>query len=122
MQKKREGNVTRLEDHRFPHQTERQREVKERLMDIANREPSQAPTAVINVSVLPSGKFESVLLNVEPEHVIPALSAMRGLMEKMEAYLTTTIAARTALAVAIAVSLVLIDTYIEPAIAAFIEK
>lgn len=89
-------------------------------MDIANREPSQAPTAVINLSVLPNGNFESLLLNVEPEHVIPALTAMRGMMTKMEAYLTTAITSRAVLVVAFAVALAVVDAFAEPAIAAFI--
>lgn len=117
MQNNPEGKVTRLDDHRYPHQRERQRQVSERLMDIASREPSLAPTAVINVSVLPNGNFESIMLNVEPEHVVPALSAMRCLMVKMEAYLTAAITNRVVVIFAVAAALILVDSFSEPALA-----
>lgn len=117
MQNNLEGKVTRLDDHRFPHQRERQQQVKEKLMDLATREPGSAPTAIVGLNILPTGSIEAVVFNVEPEHIVPALTAMRGLMVKMEAYLTTALSSRALLVAAIAVSLVVVDIVAEPALA-----
>lgn len=89
-------------------------------MEIASRTAEDQPTAIVGLNILPSGVMETVIFNLEPEHVIPALTAMRGLMEKMEAYLTTAIAGRAVLGICIAVALALVDSYVEPAVAALL--
>lgn len=118
--KQREGNVTRLDDYRQSPLTQRQEEVKVRITEILSRTNEMQPTAIVGLNILPSGVMETVIFGVEPEHVIPALTAMRGLMDKMEAYLTTAIVGRAALGVAIAISVALADSYAAPAVAALI--
>lgn len=115
------GNVTQLSAYRKSNSlTERQQVVRDRLLDKAQRPASEAPTAMIGITVLPNGHIRSVAIQIEPEHVMPVLSAMRVLMTRLESCLTESITARHLIFCLIAVALILGDSIGEPAIAGFL--
>lgn len=118
------GTVTQLSTYRTarpvgPIQlSDRQLAVREHFLEAAARAPDEAPAALVGMSVLPDGKITSVALQVEPEHVIPVLSAMRIMMTKLESYLTSAVASRFALAVGIGAVIEVFDLVFVPALAA----
>lgn len=121
------GTVTQLSDYRAPKPplnaipqielSDRQLAVREHLLDAADRPPDDAPAALVGLSVMPSGKINSVALQVEPEHVLPVLCAMRSLMTKLESYLTNSIANRYMLMAALAAGIETLDVLTVPALA-----
>ena len=114
------GNVTQLNAHRKNHLAERQEIIRDHLRKAAERSAQDAPTAIVGISVQPDGHIRSLVLQVEPEHVIPVLSAMRLLMARLESCLAERIAARHLLLALVAVALIVADSVTDPAIAAFL--
>lgn len=124
MDRKHLGNVTQLSAYRAPKAvqqvelSDRQLAIREHLLDAAARTANDAPTALVGLSVMPSGTISSVALQVEPEHVIPVLSAMRILMTKLETYLTTSVSSRYMLVLSVAAAIEIADLVTVPAMAA----
>src|SRR5690606_6305308 len=98
--------------------SERQQAVREHLLETASRAPDDAPAALVGMSVMPSGKINTIALQVEPEHVLPVLEAMRSVMLKLESYLTSAMTSRLALMIGVAAALEAIDIVSVPAMAA----
>ncbi|WP_313453259.1 hypothetical protein [Stutzerimonas nitrititolerans] len=92
--------------------------VREHLLETASRPPEEAPAALVGMSVMPSGAINCITLQVEPEHVLPVLEAMRGLMGKLESYLTSAVASRYLLVFGVALAIEAFDIVTVPAMAA----
>lgn len=120
MEKEHPGNVTQLSAHRKSHLSDRQEVVRQRLITASERAPHEAPTAMVGICVLPNGHIKTDVIQIEPEHVMPVLSAMRVMMQRLESCLTETITARHIVLGAIAVAIILADSIGEPAIAGFL--
>lgn len=124
MQIKPLENITQLSTYRAskfssPTQlSDRQLAVREHCQDVLKRTADQAPTAIVGIAVQPDGKIQSFALQVEPEHVIPMLSAMRSVMEKLESYLTSSLVGRHLVIVGVWAALQAADLTVAPAMAA----
>lgn len=124
----RTGNVRQLDAYRAPQViapaelTDRQMAVREHLLAAADRPASEAPTALVGLSIKPNGIIQSCTLQVEPEHVVPVLAAMRILMGQLESYLTSTLMNKHLMVVAVVASIVTADIMLVPAVAGLVMK
>lgn len=117
------GNVTQLSAYRAPTPvaqtklTDRQLAVREHFQDVLDLSAEQSATAYIGLAVQPDGRINSIALQVEPEHVIPVLAAMRVVMTNLESYLTSSLAGRHLMLFGAWLALQVVDIAAVPAMA-----
>lgn len=84
-------NVARLSDYR-KQLTDRQEAILEIVTSYASRPASEIPTAMVAIAVRADGTIRFDAIQVEPEHVLPILAAMREASNELELYLHRSIA------------------------------